>query len=287
MTGVRATQCNASFADGIRCECLAFLIRRKLGYFMLAIDQSLVTRLHAAKHMVVFTGAGVSAESGIATFRDKQTGLWERFDAYELATPEAFNRDPALVWGWYEWRRARVLCAWPNPAHLAIAQLATLVPQFTLITQNVDDLHERAGSSNVLHLHGELMRPRCVRCHEAASYPAGIPDIPEGGCHVEPPTCKSCGAYIRPGVVWFGESLPEHEWLAARDAANRCDALLCIGTSSVVQPAASLTRMAIARGAVTVQVNPNATEIDDEVTCSLRGLAGEVLPRLVELLQRG
>jgi NAD-dependent deacetylase len=252
---------------------------------MLAIDPSLVTRLRSARHLVVFTGAGVSAESGIATFRDKQTGLWERFDAYELATPEAFSRDPLLVWGWYEWRRARVLRAMPNPAHLAIAQLASLVPQFTLITQNVDDLHERAGSSSVLHLHGELMRPRCVRCHLPWSYPAGMPDIPDDGCRIEPPACPHCGAHIRPGVVWFGENLPEREWLAARTAANHCDALLCVGTSSVVQPAASLTRMAIANGAVTVQINPNATEIDDEVTCSLRGLAGQVLPMLVEMMR--
>ncbi len=253
---------------------------------MLAIDPSLVTRLRSAKHLVVFTGAGVSAESGIATFRDKQTGLWERFDAHQLATPEAFSRDPALVWGWYEWRRARVLRAVPNAAHLAIAQLAAHVPQFTLITQNVDDLHERAGSASVLHLHGELMRPRCERCHRPWSYPTGIPDLPEGGCRIEPPACPHCGARIRPGVVWFGENLPEREWLAARTAANHCDALLCVGTSSVVQPAASLTRMAIAHGATTVQINPNVTEIDDEVTCSLQGPAGEVLPTLVEMMRR-
>jgi NAD-dependent deacetylase len=253
---------------------------------VLAIAPSLITRLRSARHLVVFTGAGVSAESGIPTFRDKQTGLWERFDAHELATPEAFNRDPSLVWGWYEWRRARVLRASPNPAHLAIAQLATLVPQFTLITQNVDDLHERGGSVSVLHLHGELMRPRCQRCHKPWSYPAGIPDIPEGGSRIEPPACTHCGAYIRPGVVWFGENLPEREWLAARNAANHCDALLCVGTSSVVQPAASLTRMAIANGAVTVQINPNRTDIDDEVTYSLHDPAGEVLPTLVTMMRQ-
>lgn len=253
---------------------------------MYAIDASLIARLRAARHLVVFTGAGVSAESGIATFRDKQTGLWERFDAHELATPEAFSRDPSLVWGWYEWRRARVLRASPNPAHLAIAQLVMWVPKLTLITQNVDDLHERAGSSSVLHLHGELMRPRCQRCHKPWSYPDGIPDIPEGGCRIAPPVCPHCGAHIRPGVVWFGENLPEREWLAAGTAANHCDALLCIGTSSVVQPAASLTRMAIANGATTVQINPNVTEIDDEVACSLHGPAGEVLPALVEMMRR-
>jgi NAD-dependent deacetylase len=252
---------------------------------MLDIPPAVINQLRAAQHLVVFTGAGVSAESGIATFRDKQTGLWQRFDAHELATADAFNRDPALVWGWYEWRRVRVLNATPNPAHLAIAQLASLMPQFTLITQNVDDLHERAGSSRVLHLHGELMQPRCQRCGQRWHYPLDIPDIPEAGRCVAPPVCENCGANIRPGVVWFGESLPQREWLAARHAANHCDAWLCIGTSSVVQPAASLTRMAAASGALTVQVNPNVTEIDDEVTCSLHGPAGTILPQLVEMLR--
>jgi len=249
------------------------------------IEFSLLDRLRSAHHWVVFTGAGVSAESGIPTFRDKQTGLWERFAAHELATPEAFHRDPALVWGWYEWRRALVLRAQPNPAHVAIAQLATLVPQLTLITQNVDDLHERAGSVNVLHLHGELMRARCERCRQHFPYPTEMPAIPEGGARIEPPVCTQCGARIRPGVVWFGETLPEREWLTARTAANQCDALLCIGTSSLVQPAASLTRLAIARGAITVQINPNVTNIDDEVTCSLRGRAGEMVPELIEQLR--
>ena len=245
------------------------------------ISEDLIGRLRNANHLVVFTGAGVSAESGIPTFRDALTGLWERFDAKELATPEAFQKDPALVWGWYEWRRTKVMRAHPNPAHLAIAALETKVPRLTLVTQNVDDLHERAGSHDVLHLHGQLNKPSCFACRRPATYPDGIPDEPEGGRHVEPPRC-SCGGRIRPGVVWFGEMLPEMEWDAAIDAANHCDAFLCIGTSSVVQPAASLTLMAIQRGAITIQVNSSPTALDDRVTLNLPGQAGVVLPGLAE-----
>ncbi|MCX7166585.1 MAG: NAD-dependent deacylase [Rhodocyclales bacterium] len=245
------------------------------------ISEDLIGRLRNAKHVLVFTGAGVSAESGIPTFRDALTGLWERFDAEELATPKAFLNDPALVWGWYEWRRMKVLRARPNPAHLAIAALETRVPRLTVVTQNVDDLHERAGSRDVLHLHGRLDSPFCFACRRPAVYPNEIPEEPEGGRHVEPPRC-SCGGLIRPGVVWFGEMLPEIEWNAAIDAARSCDAFLCIGTSSVVQPAASLTMMAIQRGAITIQVNPNPTALDDQVTINLSGQAGKILPELVE-----
>jgi NAD-dependent deacetylase len=245
------------------------------------VSEDLTGRLRNAKHVLVFTGAGVSAESGIPTFRDAPTGLWERFDAEELATPEAFRNDPALVWGWYEWRRMKVLHARPNSAHLAIAAMETKVPRLTVVTQNVDDLHERAGSRDVLHLHGRLSSPFCISCQRPAVYPNEIPDEPEGGRRVNPPRCP-CGGPIRPGVVWFGEMLPEREWDAASDAANQCDVFLCIGTSSVVQPAASLTMMAIERGAITIQINPNPTALDDQVTLNLPGRAGVVLPELVE-----
>jgi NAD-dependent deacetylase len=245
------------------------------------ISEDLLNTLRKASHVVVFTGAGVSAESGIPTFRDALTGLWEHFDAKELATPDAFRRNPALVWGWYEWRRMKVLRAQPNPAHLAIAMLETLVPRLTLVTQNVDDLHERAGSRDVLHLHGSLNRPFCFVCRLSAVYPDGIPVEPDGGRRLEPPRCK-CGGRIRPGVVWFGEPLPDIEWNAANDAANQCDVFLCIGTSSLVQPAARLPTVAIQRGVITVQVNPNPTPLDDRVTINLPGPAGKVMPRLVE-----
>ena len=247
---------------------------------MTPIDPRIVQVLRAATRVVVFTGAGVSAESGIPTFRDKQTGLWEKFDAAELATPYAFERDPALVWGWYEWRRAAVQNAKPNPAHHAIATLANHVPQFALVTQNVDDLHERAGSRDVVHLHGELCRPHCENCRR----PYAIPEIPPQSSQagrINPPRCEFCGAKIRPGVVWFGERLPEQQWLAARDAAKHCDVFLCVGTSSLVQPAASLTDIAVNAGATTIQVNPNPTGADGSMTFTLRGPAGTVLPQLV------
>jgi NAD-dependent deacetylase len=227
------------------------------------------------------TGAGVSAESGIPTFRDKQTGLWERFDAAELATPEAFERDGALVWAWYEWRRAAVRNAQPNPAHRAIAAMATLVPELTLITQNVDDLHERAGSREVLHLHGEIHSPYCEKCRQPYTLPnSATPPSPDSA-RIEPPRCLSCSGRVRPGVVWFGEGLPQRQWLAACEAARCCDVFFCIGSSSRVQPAASLTDLAIAAGATTIQVNPNATDIDDAVTFALREPAGIILPQLL------
>jgi NAD-dependent deacetylase len=245
------------------------------------VDATVTRALREAERVVVFTGAGVSAESGIATFRDQLTGLWANFDAAKLATPDAFRRDPALVWGWYEWRRAAVLAAQPNAGHRAIADLAARVPQLTLITQNVDDLHERAGSRGALHLHGRLSHPFCAACRQTHVLPGGMPDLPPGGARLEPPRCAACGARIRPGVVWFGESLPEREWRGACDAAGRCDVFLCCGTSSVVQPAASLIDRAIAAGATTVQVNPNATDYDGAVTVAIRGPAGVVLPSIV------
>jgi NAD-dependent deacetylase len=245
------------------------------------MNERLVEALRHATNVVVLTGAGVSAESGIPTFRDKHAGLWEKFDATELATPSAFQRDPALVWGWYEWRRMLVLRAEPNPAHRAIAAMAGRVPRFTLITQNVDDLHERAGSPQVLHLHGELARPYCETSRHSYAHPTGIPQLPDGGIRIDPPHCPTCGLRVRPGVVWFGESLPEHEWRAAWEAAEDCEVFLSVGTSSLVQPAASLLSVAIQAGAVTVQVNPNQTDADASVMFALRGPAGQVLPQLV------
>jgi NAD-dependent deacetylase len=244
------------------------------------MEPALIAALRSASHLVVFTGAGVSAESGIPTFRDKQTGLWENFDAAELATPYAFARDPAFVWGWYEWRRALVLRAQPNAGHLSLAAMQTKVPHFTLITQNVDDLHERAGNRDILHLHGELSKPYCESCREPFSHADATPGTAPAGGRLEPPRCASCGSIIRPGVVWFGEPLPQDRWNAARDAAQRCDFLICCGTSALVQPAASLINIAIDAGATTLQINPNPTEMDDSVTFAIRGTAAMVLPQL-------
>lgn len=249
---------------------------------MISLPQQVLDDLRTAKHVVVLTGAGVSAESGIPTFRDKLVGLWETFDPAELATPDAFRRDPALVWGWYEWRRAKVLRAQPNAAHRTIATMAGLLPKLTLITQNVDDLHERAGSREVLHLHGELAKPYCENCRHPYLLPCGIPEILPDGQRMEPPRCNQCGSRIRPGVVWFGEGLPAREWQSAADAAQSSNVFLSVGTSSIVHPAASLIKMAAQRGGLTIQVNPNTTEADDLVSFSLKGAAGVVLPAVLE-----
>jgi len=245
------------------------------------IPSSLLSALRSARHVVVSTGAGVSAESGIPTFRDALTGLWERFDPGELATADAFRRDPALVWGWYEWRRMKILQARPNPAHVAIAELAGHVPQLTLITQNVDDLHERAGSREVIHLHGSLHRPRCFACAREPDEPLPTPDEPEAGRRLEPPRCRHCGARLRPGVVWFGESLPGDALRATFAAAQACDLLLSVGTSGVVYPAAEVPHLARAAGATLVHVNPQGEAPQSAHEHLLALPAGQALPQLV------
>lgn len=240
--------------------------------------------LLSAKHIVILTGAGISAESGIATFRDAQTGLWERYDPAVLASADGYLADKSLVWGWYEWRRTQVLTAQPNAGHLAIAELAGYVARVTLITQNVDDLHERAGSRSVIHLHGSLHQPRCFQCAEPYVFANEIPTIAPAGERIEPPSCKCCGGSIRPGVVWFGEMLPEAAWQSAEDAILDCDALFSIGTSSLVRPAANLPDMAIIRGAKVIQINPGPTPLDAKVHYNFTGKAGEILPALVKAL---
>ena len=245
------------------------------------IPGELVSRLRQARRVVVFTGAGVSAESGIPTFRDAMTGLWTRFQAEDLATPDAFRRDPDLAWGWYEWRRMKVMAAQPNPAHRAIAALAHHTPQLTLITQNVDDLHERAGSTDVIHLHGSLHQPRCFACEHPYTFPPEPPEEPVDGRRLPPPRCTHCGGKVRPGVVWFGESLPASAWKAAEAAVAACDLLFSVGTSLLVYPAAELPRTAASRGATVVQVNPQPTPLDRVAQFNLLGAAGALLPQLV------
>ncbi len=179
----------------------------------------------------------------------------------------------------------QVLRASPNAAHVAIRDLEDLMPRLTLVTQNVDDLHERAGSRVVHHLHGTLAQPFCIECKSPYVLPPGIPDEPENGRRVEPPRCDECGSRIRPGVVWFGESLPQREWAIAEGAASECDVFLCIGTSAVVYPAASLIPRAVDAGAVTLQINPAAAESDGRVSFQLRGAAGIVLPGLLQRIR--
>jgi len=232
----------------------------------------LLGALLGAERVVALTGSGVSAESGVPTFREAQTGLWERFDPQELATPEAFARDPRLVWDWYEWRRGLVKRAEPNAGHLALAELERRLPASTLVTQNVDGLHQRAGSSEVIELHGNILRSKCslegtmVEDYDPAE---------------RPPPCPRCGAPLRPDVVWFGEALPVAAFEAVSEAARACDLLLSVGTSSLVYPAAALPFEALDNGAVLVEVNPDETPLTAHADHVLRGPAGEVLPRLV------
>ena len=233
--------------------------------------------IRGAERVVALTGSGVSAESGVPTFREAQTGLWERFDPHELATPEAFARDPRLVWEWYEWRRRLVEKAEPNPGHLALAELEGRLPAFTLVTQNVDGLHQRAGSENVTELHGNILRSRCSL--EGTTVQDYVPDE-------APPPCPHCGAPLRPDVVWFGEALPHEAFEAASEAARACDLFLSVGTSSLVYPAAALPFEALENGATLVEVNPDETPLTPQADHVLSGPAGEVLPRLVTALSR-
>ena len=247
-------------------------------------SEDLLVGLLRAERILVLTGAGMSAESGIATFRDAQTGLWERYDPYVLASPEGYESDKALVWGWYEWRRMQVLNSKPHAGHFALAQLADYVERLTLVTQNVDDLHERAGSRSVIHLHGSLHHPRCFICARSYEFPQGIPTLAVEGERIEPPRCEHCNGHIRPGVVWFNEYLPEVAWDQAQTAAMECDVIFSIGTSSLVWPAAKLPDMAVIRGAKVIQINPDPTSLDSKAHYNFRGKAGEVLPALIQAL---
>ncbi len=223
--------------------------------------------------IVVLTGAGISAESGIPTFRG-EGGLWKQYRPEELATPEAFARNPALVWEWYDWRRQIIARSQPNPAHRILAEMEEFFPHFTLITQNVDGLHQAAGSKKVLELHGNIWRVRCVR-------EGTVSENREVPLKEIPPRCR-CGALLRPDVVWFGEPLPGDVLEKAFAAAEECDIMLVIGTSAVVQPAASIPLVALRRGASVVEINPQETPLSRYATEVLRGKAGEVLPALWE-----
>lgn len=232
--------------------------------------------LSEADSIVALTGAGISAESGIPTFRGPH-GLWRSFSPEELATAEAFARDPRLVWEWYDWRRGIIHNAQPNPGHRALAELerrkAAEGGSFTLVTQNVDGLHDRAGSCNSAKLHGDIWLVRCVGCGAAEqNYQVPLEPLP--------PRCR-CGALLRPGVVWFGEALPESEWQRAMEASSRAEIFLVIGTSATVYPAAGLAEVAREAGAKLALVNPDATPLDGIADWVLRGPAGEILPRLL------
>ena len=239
-----------------------------------AIPVPLVTRLRAARRVAVLTGAGISAESGVPTFREAQTGLWARYNPEDLATPDAFRRNPKLVWEWYASRQERVRQVEPNPGHFALVMMERQIAEFTLITQNVDGLHRRAGSHQVLELHGNLFRAKCFDEDRPVE---SWPDSTE-----IPPRCPRCGGLLRPDVVWFGEMLPAGALRAAEQAAATAEVFFSIGTSALVYPAADLPFTALRAGATVVEINLQPTPLSPYVSFSLNGPAGEILPALVE-----
>jgi NAD-dependent deacetylase len=231
----------------------------------------------SAHSFAVLTGAGVSKESGIPTFRDAQTGLWAKYDPEQLASPSGFREDPALVWQWYDMRRQKLADVKPNPGHYAIAELEQAVEHLVVLTQNVDGLHKVAGSKNVVELHGNISSFHCFeRNHVAVDIPFGLSD---------PPVCH-CGSLIRPSVVWFGEALPEDALQKAFDAAERCDVMFVIGTSGLVHPAASLPFITKRKGGVVIEINPDETPITAVANVFIQEASGTAMPALLDEYKR-
>lgn len=236
------------------------------------IPYGLIETLRQAQRITVLTGAGVSAESGVPTFRDAQTGLWAAFNPQELATREAFERNPKLVWDWYAFRRTLTARAEPNAGHYALAEIENRVPKFTLLTQNIDGLHKRAGSKNIIELHGNIERVKCFREDDVIESRNETGEIP--------PRCPRCGSYLRPDVVWFGEMLPPEALDGAFRAAKECDVFFSIGTSGVVEPAASLPLVALRNGATVIEINPEETSLSPSAMFRFGEKSGIVLPAL-------
>lgn len=230
--------------------------------------------------VAVLSGAGISAESGVPTFRDDKNGLWARFDPYELSSAQGWRDNPQRVWGWYLWRHYLVAEVQPNAGHRAVAAWQDDA-QVSVITQNVDDLHERAGSHSVHHLHGSLFEFRCARCE--TRYSGALPAMPEPALEVDPPVCH-CGGLIRPDIVWFGEQLPDEPWQRAVEATEAADVMVVVGTSAIVYPAAGLAELALSRGTAVIEVNPEVTPLSGSVTISMRETAGQALPGLLQRL---
>ncbi|GMV32300.1 MAG: NAD-dependent deacylase [Chloroflexi bacterium CFX1] len=235
--------------------------------------QNFLRFLVSASRVAILTGAGVSQESGLKTFRDAQTGLWAQYKPEDLASPEAFVRDPKLVWDWYAWRREAIKGARPNPGHYALVEMEKRIPEFTLITQNVDGLHRFAGSQNVLELHGNIQKVRCSQC---GTFAETWDDDSESV-----PACEICGGALRPDVVWFGESLPRDGLESAVNASRSCQVFFSIGTSGVVQPAAALAHAARNNGSVVVEINAEPTPLTPTVDFAFHGKSGVILPELV------
>ncbi len=241
---------------------------------MMTFPPELINFLKKATRVAVLTGAGVSQESGLRTFRDAQSGLWAQYRPEDLATPTAFARAPKLVWDWYAHRRESAKGAHPNPGHYALVEMEKNISQFTLITQNVDGLHRMAGSKNILELHGNILN---VRCSECGTFTETWGDDLESV-----PRCKKCNGLLRPDVVWFEESLPRVQLDAAINATRTCQVFFSIGTSGVVHPAAALAHAAKAEGAVVVEINAEPTPLTAKVDFAFHGKSGEILPELVK-----
>lgn len=241
-----------------------------------AFPPALLDVLRSARSVVALTGAGISAESGVPTFRDALTGLWARYDPQKLATPEAFAADPQLVWNWYKWRQELIAETRPNPGHLALAALELKVPSMIVVTQNIDGLHEMAGSSQVIEVHGNIWRTRCTV--ERKTLPR---ERSAARLRSDLPSCPDCGGLLRPDVVWFGEALPEGAFEQAMDAVRGAGVVLSVGTSGIVYPAAALPGLASDSGALTIEVNLNRTPLSAGMDYVLSGPSGEVLPALL------
>ncbi len=253
------------------------------------ISPATLERLRAARRVIALTGAGVSAESGIPTFRGADgAGFWGRYDPRDLASRAGYERNPGRAWAWYAMRRAQLRSIEPNPAHDALARLGDFYPDFTLVTQNVDGLHERVGSRDVIELHGNLAHVKCliedtpIAWDDPPDAPVMTEEALERGDWPDVPRCPHCGGLLRPDVVWFGEMLPAIAFARAEIAAQDCQICLVVGTSAEVYPAASLPETARRRGALIVEVNPEATDLSRWADLSLRGPAGVILPALVE-----
>jgi NAD-dependent deacetylase len=239
--------------------------------------------LHSAHLVAVSSGAGISKESGIPTFREAQTGLWSQVDPEQLATPQAFQRNPDLVWSWYMYRHKLVRSAQPNAGHRAIAELESLVPQVVVLTQNVDGLHGRAGSTDIVELHGSLSRFKCCAGCRGEPTLIDLATLEHDDAHA--PGCPFCGSRVRPDVVWFGEDLPSAALERAFSIASRCDVMLVVGTSGIVQPAALLPGVASQSGATVIEVNPARSSVTPLADIFLQGPSGELLPALIDALR--
>lgn len=241
-------------------------------------DQTLIDKLKEAKSILFFSGAGISAESGISTFRD-ENGLWKKFRPEELANFDAFYANPDLVWEWYQYRRKIVTDAGPNPGHIAIAEFEKYFDKVTVVTQNIDNLHRRAGSNHIYELHGNIERNYCIECRT-------FYDTPEVKSSEKTPRCEKCGGLIRPDVVWFGENLPQGVFAAAEKEAEACDICFVVGTSALVYPAAYIPITAKNGKAFVVEINIKTTEISGAVDYAIQGKSGEILPLILDEVKK-